>query len=232
VYLPLILGVVVLAGFVWREAHTAAPMLPLSLFRVRNFSAGNVATLGIYAGLSVSSFLLIIMLQQVGHYSALQASLAMMPTSIVMFFLSSKFGALAGRYGPRLFMTAGPLLAAVGFLLMLRVQPHIRYATDLLPGVLLFALGLSMTVAPLTSAVLSQIDPKNAGVASAVNNAVARIAGLIAIALVGVITGPHLDIAGFHRALVVVAVLLALGGVSSYIGIRNVARPATAPAGS
>ncbi|HSX43085.1 MAG TPA: MFS transporter [Candidatus Saccharimonadales bacterium] len=226
IWIPLAAGAVASAAFIRYEAWNKAPMLPLSLFRVRNFSAGNIATLTIYAGLSVSSFLLIITLQQVGGYSALQASVATMPISIVMFFLSGRFGALAGRYGPRLFMTAGPLTAAVGFLLMLRVQAHISYFGGLLPGLLLFALGLSMTVAPLTSAVLSQIDPKNAGVASAVNNAVARVAGLIAIALVGVITGPHLDIAGFHRALIVVAVLLTVGGISSYVGIRNV-RPAS-----
>jgi EmrB/QacA subfamily drug resistance transporter len=228
VWIPLVIGTVALAAFIRYEAWNGQPMLPLSLFRVRNFSAGNIATLTIYAGLSVSSFLLIITLQQVGGYSALQASAATMPTSIIMFLLSSRFGALAGRYGPRLFMTAGPLTAAVGFLLMLRVQAHISYFGTLLPGLLLFALGLSMTVAPLTSAVLSQVDPRNAGVASAVNNAVARIAGLIAIALVGVITGPHLDIAGFHRTLIVVAVLMTVGGISSYVGIRNIRAKAPA----
>ena len=222
VILPLVLGTLVLAGYVWYESRAQHPMLPLSLFRVRNFSVGNAATLAIYAALSVSTFLLVIMLQQVGKYSALQASLAMLPTSIIMFFLSSKFGALAGRFGPRIFMTAGPLTAALGFLLMLRVQADVRYLADLLPGILVFALGLSMTVAPLTSAVLSQVDPKNAGVASAANNAVARIAGLIAIALVGVITGPHLDITGFHRTLLVVAALLAIGGAVSFVGIRTV----------
>lgn len=224
-WIPLLAGAVALAAFIRYEAANRRPMLPLALFKVRNFSAGNIATLAIYAGLSVSSFLLIITLQQVGGYSALRASFAMMPTSIIMFFLSGRFGALAGRYGPRLFMTFGPITAAAGFLLMLRLRTHINYFGDLLPGIVLFGLGLSMTVAPLTSAVLSQIHPQNAGVASAVNNAVARIAGLIAIALVGVITGPQLDIAGFHRTLIVVAVLMTIGGISSFIGIRNV-RPA------
>jgi predicted MFS family arabinose efflux permease len=197
-------------------------MLPLSLFRSRNFAAGNIATLAIYAGLSVSAFLITITLQQVGGYSALMASLALLPVSVLMFLLSSRFGALAGRFGPRLFMTVGPLVAAVGFLLMLRVQPQVRYLADLLPGVLLFGLGLAMTVAPLTSAILGGVEPKHAGVASAVNNAVARIAGLVAVALVGVITGPHLDIAGFRRTLVVVTVLLAVGGLVSLVGIRTV----------
>jgi EmrB/QacA subfamily drug resistance transporter len=227
VWWPLVFGTAALVVFVWHEARTRRPMLPLSLFRVRNFTYGNLATLAIYAGLSVSSFLITITLQQVGGYSPLQASLATIPVSIMMFFLSSRFGALAGRFGPRLFMTFGPIVAAGGFLLMLRVQPHVNYPADLLPGVLLFGLGLSMTVAPLTSAVLGDVGKEHAGVASAVNNAVARAAGLVAIALVGVVTGPHLDIAGFHRTLIVVAVLLVVGGVVSFIGIR---RPASAQA--
>jgi EmrB/QacA subfamily drug resistance transporter len=224
---PLLAGFAALAVFLWHEAHTAIPMLPLSLFRERNFSAGNVATVSIYAGLSVSSFLITITLQQVGGYSPLAASLAMLPVTVVMFLLSGRFGTLAGRYGSRLFMTTGPIVAALGFLLMLRVEPHIRYVADLLPGVLLFAFGLSMTVAPLTSAILGEIESKHAGVASAVNNAIARIAGLVAIALVGIITGPHLDIQGFHRALVAIAVLMMLGGLISLVGIRRVARPTT-----
>lgn len=106
---------------------------------------------------------------------------------------------------------------------MLQLKPHVRYLADLLPGVLVFGLGLSLTVAPLTSAILGGVEPKHAGVASAVNNAIARIAGLIAIALVGLITGPHLDIYGFHRVLVVVAILMMAGGLISLAGIRKLA---------
>jgi EmrB/QacA subfamily drug resistance transporter len=225
IFLPFVLGIVVFIGFVWHESRTPKPMLPLGLFRVRNFSVGNIATTAIYAGLSVSSFIITITLQQVGGYSPLKSSIAMLPVTIIMFMLSSKFGALAGRYGPRLFMTLGPLVAAVGFLLMLRVQPHVRYASQLLPGVLAFALGLAMTVAPLTTAILGSIEPKNAGIASAVNNAVARIAGLIAIALVGIITGPHLDIGGFHRTLIGIALLMVIGGLISFVGIRTLSPP-------
>ena len=221
VLLPLIFGMLILAVFVWHEAHTEQPMLPLELFKIPNFSFGNVATLTIYAGLSAATFLITITLQQVGGYSALAASLATVPVSIVMFFLSGRFGKLAGRYGPRIFMTLGPILAACGFLLMVRVQPHVRYIADLLPGVLVFAFGLSMTVAPLTSAVLGDIAANRAGIASAVNNAVARIAGLIAVACIGVITGTHLTIHGFHRVLVASASLMIAGGVVSYVGIRN-----------
>jgi EmrB/QacA subfamily drug resistance transporter len=221
ILVPLIGGLLLIGTYVWYENRAKQPMLPLSLFSVRNFWVGNIATTAIYGGLSVSSFLIVITLQQVGGYSALEAGLAMLPVTAIMFLLSSKFGALAGKFGPRFFMTFGPLVASVGFLLMLRVQTHVGYVAQLLPGVLLFALGLSMTVAPLTSAILGNIDPRNAGVASAVNNAVSRIAGLVAIAVIGVVTGTNLDINGFHRALVVTAVLLAAGGLISAVGIQN-----------
>jgi EmrB/QacA subfamily drug resistance transporter len=217
----LIGGVVALAAFIWYEVRTPNAMLPLSLFRVRNFTAGNIATVGIYGGLSIATFLIVIYLQQVSGYSALAAGFALLPVTIIMFFLSPRFGALAGRFGPRLFMTLGPLTAGLGFLLMLRIGTHVAYWTELLPGVLVFGLGLAMTVAPLTSAVLGDIVPSRSGIASAVNNAVARIAGLVTIAFVGVIVGAHLDLRGFQRAIIATAVLVMAGGVASWIGIRN-----------
>jgi len=222
----LVVGAVLLTVFIWWEGRNKSPMLPLSLFSSRNFSAGNVATLAIYAGLSVSVFIITITLQQVGGYSALRASLALLPVTAIMFVLSSRFGALAGKIGPRTLMTLGPIIAALGFLLMLRVGTHVEYWSALLPGVLVFGLGLSMTVAPLTSAILGDIEPKHAGVASAVNNAVARIAGLIAIAFVGVITGPVLDIHGFHKVLVAIATTMVIGGLISLAGIRSRVTPA------
>jgi len=221
VWTPLVCGVIIMAIFIWFERHTKKPMLPLSLFAVRNFSTGNIATLAVYAGLSISSFSLSIALQQISDYSALQASLATAPVSIIMFFMSSRFGKLAGRFGPRLFMTVGPLIAAIGFLTMIRLHAHVDYMTDLLPGVLLFGLGLSMTVAPLTTAVLGDVRPNQAGIASAVNNAVARIAGLVAIAAVGVVTGSHLSLDGFHHVLALIAGLLLVGSIVSCLGIRN-----------
>lgn len=221
VWAPLVGGLAVLALFIWYERRNPAPMLPLSLFKVRNFSWGNVATLAIYAALPLVTFILAIALQQISGYTPLEASLAMLPVTAVMFLLSGKFGALAGKFGPRLFMALGPIVGALGFLLMLWVQPDVRYATQLLPGVLVFALGLAMTVAPLTSAVLGGVEKEHAGVASAVNNAVARIAGLIAIAVVGVITGPSLNIHGLRRVLVVSAVLMLVGGLVSAVGIVN-----------
>jgi EmrB/QacA subfamily drug resistance transporter len=214
-------GVVALLAFVWHESRAAKPMLPLSLFRIRNFSAGNITTFLVYGGLSIATFLITIFLQQVAGYSALNAGLALVPITIVMFFLSPRMGALAGRFGPRLFMTAGPIIAGFGFLLMLRVSESVQYWTQLLPGVLLFSVGLSMTVAPLTSAVLADVDTTRAGIASAVNNAVSRIAGLIAIAFTSVIIGSQIDLAGFKQAITVTACLMAAGGLVSWFGIRN-----------
>jgi EmrB/QacA subfamily drug resistance transporter len=221
IYLPFVLGVLLLAAFIRYERRITQPMLPLGLFRVRNFAYGNVATVAIYGGLSVATFLVVIYLQQVAGYTAIEAGLAMMPVTVMMFFLSPRFGALSGTYGPRLFMTMGPLLGAVGFLLMLRMGEHVSYWTELFPGVILFGLGLSITVAPLTSAILGSIDKGHAGIGSAINNAVARIAGLVAIAALSFVTGTRLDLPGFRNGLIATAALLAIGGIISFIGIRN-----------
>lgn len=218
---PLVIGLALLLAFVIVEKRTPQPMLPLGMFKKRNVAFGNLATIAIYAGLSVSSFIIVITLQQVAHFSALTAGFAMLPVTVIMFTLSGRFGALAGRFGPHFFMAAGPLLAATGFLLMTRTQPDLNYWTQLLPGILVFGFGLSITVAPLTSAILGSVAAEHAGIASAVNNAVARIAGLVSIALVGIVTGPHLDIHGFHRALIATATLLAAGGIISLVGITN-----------
>jgi predicted MFS family arabinose efflux permease len=179
---PLLLGI-----FLIHERRTPTPMLPLSLFARRNFAVGNAQTFAMYGGLGITFFLLVLFLQEVAGYRALQAGLALMPSTIVMFLLSKWMGRLADRFGPRLFMGLGPLIAAVGLVLMLRVQAHVSYFIDLLPALLLFSIGLSCTVAPLTAAVLSDAEESNAGIASGVNNAIARVAGLIAIAAVGAV---------------------------------------------
>jgi EmrB/QacA subfamily drug resistance transporter len=224
ILLSIIAGLVLLAIFVWYEGRTKSPMLPLELFKIRNFLVGNLATVAIYGALSVATFVLIVFIQQVGHFSAIEAGMSLLPITIIMFFLSSKFGALAGKYGPRWFMAGGPIVAACGFLLMLSVNSDINYWTQILPGVLLFGLGLSMTVAPLTSAVLGSIRPERAGIGSAINNAIARIAGLVAVAGIGLVVG-NLDLAGFHRGIILMAVLLFGAGIISAIGIRTVAQP-------
>ncbi|HJS92767.1 MAG TPA: MFS transporter [Solirubrobacteraceae bacterium] len=180
-------GFVLLAGFLAWERHTPAPMLPLELFKGRNFAIGNIETFAMYGGLGITFFLLVLYLQEVAGYSALDAGFALMPSTIVMFLLSKRMGALADRFGPRLFMGLGPLLAAAGLALMLRLGAHVDYVRDLLPALIVFSLGLASTVAPLTAAVLSDADEANAGIASGVNNAIARVAGLVAIAAVGAV---------------------------------------------
>jgi EmrB/QacA subfamily drug resistance transporter len=183
----LVAGVVLLAAFLVREARTPHPMLPLSLFRRRNFAFGNVETLAMYGGLSAVLFFLVLFLQQVAGYDALQAGMATLPTTVVMFALSRYAGRLADRHGPRAFMGGGPLLAAVGLLMLLRLDAHFDYFTDLFPALVLFSLGLAATVAPLTATVLADADEHNAGIASGVNNAIARIAGLLAVAALGAV---------------------------------------------
>ena len=199
-------------------------MLPLGLFSVRNFSAGNIATFFIYAALSLQGFILVIFLQQVAGYSATLAGLVSLPITILMLLLSSKFGALAGKYGPRLFMTLGPIVSSMGVFSMVSVQIPVNYWAQLLPGILLFGIGLSITVAPLTSAVLGSIKTAQAGIGSAVNNAVSRIAGLIAVAIIGVFAGTSLDLEGFRVGIVICAALLFIGGVVSFVGITNRSR--------
>lgn len=181
----LVVGIALLGMFLLRESHARYPMLPLELFKRRNFAAGNLETLSMYAGLATMSFFLTLFLQQIGGYSPLQSGLATLPVTLVMFALSRRFGALADRFGPRLFMGIGPLVAAAGMLLLLRVGAHVDYTSEVLPGVVVFALGLSMTVAPLTAAVLADVPPEEAGIGSAVNNAIARVAALLATAAVG-----------------------------------------------
>jgi EmrB/QacA subfamily drug resistance transporter len=180
-------GVALLGVFLLHERRTPEPMLPLGLFRRRNFAVGNVQTFAMYGGLSVTFFFLVLFLQEVAGYGALQAGLALMPSTLVMFALSKRAGRLADRFGPRLFMGLGPLLAAVGLALMLRLDAGLDYVTDLLPALLIFSLGLAATVAPLTATVLSDADESNAGIASGVNNAIARVAGLLAVAAIGAV---------------------------------------------
>ncbi|KKK92605.1 hypothetical protein LCGC14_2701280, partial [marine sediment metagenome] len=162
-------------------------MLPLEMFAERNFSVGNLSTLTLYAGLGAAFFFIIIFVQQVSGYNALEAGLALMPVTIMMLALSQRFGALADRFGPRLFMGAGPLLAGAGLLLLVRTDAEVDYVSSLLPAMLLFGLGLAITVAPLTATVLGGANERHAGIASGVNNAVARVAGLLAIAAVGAV---------------------------------------------
>jgi EmrB/QacA subfamily drug resistance transporter len=221
VLVPLVAGIAIFAGFLVREARTPHPMLPLSLFRRRNFSVANAETLAMYAALSISSFFLVLFLQQVAGYSALESGMATLPVTLVMFAMSRRAGRLADRLGPRLFMGGGPLVGAAGLLLYQRVGRDADYVTEVLPAVLVFSVGLSATVAPLTATVLADADERNAGIASAVNNAVARIAGLLGVAALGAVAAGGVTLSSFHRVMLLAAALLALGGVLGWVGIRT-----------
>jgi len=187
IFVPLGGGALLLGLFLAQERRSRDPMLPLSLFSERNFAAGNAATLTMYAGLGAATFFLPLFLQQVAGYSALAAGGSLLPITVIMFLLSKRFGALADRFGPHLLMTTGPLVAGVGLLLFTRLDAGASYLSGVLPAALVFALGLSMTVAPLTAAVLAGVDEHHSGVASGVNNAIARVAGLLAIGAVGAV---------------------------------------------
>jgi len=228
IYLPFALGLVALVAFIVRQRTTRHPMLPLGLFAVRNFSVGNVATTLVYGALSIGGFLVTVYLQEVAGYSATFAGLAFLPITIISILLSSFFGTLAGKYGPRLFMGLGPIVGGIGYLLMLGIADDVNYFTQVLPGVVLFAFGLTATVAPLTAAILGSIPEEQSGIGSAINNAVSRIAGLITIALIGVILGGALTTESLHRGLIVTAALLIAGGVVSWVGIRNPQAPTSA----
>lgn len=225
IFLPFGLGILSFAGFIAWESRAANPMLPLGIFATRNFAWGNVSTALVYAALSLGGFVVTVYLQQVAGFPATLAALAFLPVSLANVFLSGLFGRLSGRYGPRLFMTLGPVLGGIGYLMLLTMGREVDYWTQVLPGITVFALGLSMTVAPLTAAILGSISPGQAGIGSAVNNAVARVAGLVAIAMVGVILAGELAVETFQRAVLVTALLLIAGGVVSFVGIRNPQKP-------
>jgi EmrB/QacA subfamily drug resistance transporter len=222
-----ILGVVCLVAFLLRESRIEDPMLPLTLFRSRQFSGANGTTLAVYAALGAALFFIVIHLQQVLDYSALEAGLALMPVTLLMLVLSSRAGALAQRIGPTLPMTLGPLVCAVGFLLFARIEPGAGYVSTVLPAATVFGLGLSLTVAPLTVAVLAAVDEHRIGIASGVNNAAARFAGLLAVAVIpGVVglsdaVGPAARTDAFVDAMHLSAALCAAGGLISLLTVRK-----------
>jgi EmrB/QacA subfamily drug resistance transporter len=191
VWVPLIAGVACFAAFVAWEAVARRPMLDLSLFRIRNFAVANATTLTVYAGLGAGLLFVGLYLQQVVGYSAFEAGLATTPISLLLFFLSPRWGRLASGTGPRLPMTLGPIVGGLGMLLFIRLHSDASYVTDVLPAVLVFGLGLSATVAPLTATVLDSVSENRVGIASGVNNGVSRVAGLLAIAVLGAVISAH-----------------------------------------
>jgi EmrB/QacA subfamily drug resistance transporter len=230
-------GVAALVAFVVWERHSRHPMLPLDVFASRQFTAANLVTFVVYGALGGSLFLLPIQLQRVVGFSPLAAGLALAPVTLVLLLLSSRAGRLSARIGPRLPMTLGPLLVAAGFVLYTRIGPGSDYLTDILPGMLVFAFGLTLTVAPLTATVLAAAPAEHIGVASAVNNDVARTAGLLAVAVLPVAAGisgadalePARFNDGFRMAALIAAALCVVGGLISWFGIRN-PTPEPAPA--
>jgi EmrB/QacA subfamily drug resistance transporter len=227
--LMLVAAVILLAVFLRLESRRAQPMLPLALFRAAQFNAANAVTFAMYAALSAFLFLVPVELQTVSGYSALQAGTSLLPVTLLMLLLSARSGALAARIGPRLQMSVGPLILAVGMLLLIRVGPAANYLTEVLPAVFVIGLGLSTTVAPLTAAALSTVPGEHAGIASGVNNDVARTAGLLAVAVLPALAGisgddyriPSAFDSGFTHAAVICAGLAAAAGVLAAFTIRN-----------
>ncbi|HEY5427539.1 MAG TPA: DHA2 family efflux MFS transporter permease subunit [Solirubrobacteraceae bacterium] len=187
----MVIGAVMLATFIYHEAHAAAPMLPLGLFHHRNFAVANAQTFAMYGGIGLLGFFVTIYLQQVAGYSALKSGVTGLVPTVVMFLLSARMGRLADKYGPRPFLTIGPLLVAAGFGLMQRYGTSVSLFGDVLPALLVFSLGLALTVSPLTATVLADASEMDAGIASAVNNAIARTAGLVAVAAVGAVVSSY-----------------------------------------
>jgi EmrB/QacA subfamily drug resistance transporter len=225
-----IVGFAGLAAFPVVEARQRDPLLPLVLFRSRQFSGANLTTTTVYAALGGALFLLSLQLQQTLRYSALATGVATLPITIIMLLLSSRMGALAQRTGPRLPMTIGPFVCAAGLALMTLAVPGSTYLTGVLPGVLVFGLGLAITVAPLTSAVLAAVTDERAGTASGVNNAVSRLAGLLAVAILPLVAGlSHTGQgaalgAGFGRAMLISALLCGVGGILAWCTIDRAAK--------
>ena len=187
IWIPLVGGLATFVGFLAFEHRARHPMLSLDLFRNRNFTITNIACFSLYAGLGAALFFVIIFVQQVSGYSALKAGLSLLPITLLMFTLSRRFGALADRIGARPLMSIGPLVAGLGLLALVRLDRDVSYLTELLPAIAIFGLGLAITVAPLTATVLGAVEDREAGLASGINNAVSRVAGLVAIAALGAV---------------------------------------------
>jgi EmrB/QacA subfamily drug resistance transporter len=221
-----VIGTAALVAFPLIEQRVRSPLLPPQLFRSRQFTGANLTTLAVYTAVGGALFLLALQLQESLHYSALAAGLATMPTTIIMLIGSPRAGAFAQRTGPRLPMTVGPLIAAVGVALMARIVPGATYVGAVLPAVVVFGVGLAITVAPLTAAVLSAVSDAYAGIASGVNNAIARVAGLIAVAVLplaaGIRAGPGQPLGpGFSLAMLITTAICVIGGITAWLTIRT-----------
>jgi EmrB/QacA subfamily drug resistance transporter len=223
VIVAVVLGAVALVAFVPWERRVAAPLVPLRLFASRNFAVGNLATLSIYGALGIMGFAVTLFVQEVWGFPAWLAGLATLPPTLLLLALSTTVGSWSGRFGPRWFMAAGPVLGGLSMLLALRTTGNPDYWWALLPALVGLGIGITLMVTPLTSAVLGSVPTDEAGVGSAVNNAIARIASLVMVALAGIVLGGGMSVEGFHRTAVTMCVLLVAGGLVSAVGIRNLA---------
>lgn len=241
VWVPMVAGVACFALFVLWESRARHPMLELALFRIRNFRVANLTTLSTYAGLIGGLFFVGLFLQQVAGYSPIEAGFATTPISLILFVLSPRWGRLASGTGPRLPMCLGPIVGGLGLLMLLRVGAEPSYLGDVLPALIVFGLGLSATVAPLTATVLDSVEERHVGIASGVNNGIARVAGLLAIAVLGAVISakfgaevggdassnpltasePDASTAAFHLGVVIAGLLMIAGGILAGIGIEN-----------
>jgi EmrB/QacA subfamily drug resistance transporter len=217
----LVIGFGFMAVFAWYESRSKDPMVELSLFKSRNFSGANLMTFAMYGALSGFMFALVIYMQTKLGYSAIKAGLSLLPVSLVLLFFSSRVGGLSSKIGPRIFLTAGPLIAALGMFLLLGYKPGDSYWLFLLPRVLLFAIGLVLLVAPLTTTVMTSVQDASSGIASGINNAVSRVAGLVVIALLGLAGTGNV----FRFSMALCAALAAAAGVISFFTIKNKAKP-------
>jgi EmrB/QacA subfamily drug resistance transporter len=222
-------GVAGLVAFLLRERMAAAPMMPLAIFRVRQFAATNAVTFIVYAALTGATFLLPVELQIVSGYSPLASGLALLPLTFIMLALSARSGRLASRIGPRLQMSAGPLVVGAGFALLTLATTGSSYLLHVLPGIVVFGLGLAILVAPLTATAMSSAPAEQSGIASAVNNDVARLGGLLAVAVLPALAGitgtaylhPPALAAGFRTAVLIAAALCGAGGLLAAATITN-----------
>jgi MFS family permease len=214
------------AAFVYRMLHTPDPLVPPSLFRSRAFTVTNLATVLLYSAIGVTFFLVAYELQVAAGWSALQSGTALLPATVMMFLFSARSGDLAQRIGPRLQLTAGPLIAAAGLLLLTRIGPDASWLPDVLPGALVFGLGLATFVAPLTATVMGSVDPDRVSIASGVNNAIARTASLGALSVIPVVsglttaTGAAAVTHSFRLSLLIAATVAASAGPLSFFGLR------------
>lgn len=218
---PLVIGIAALAGFARRQHRSSYPMFPLPLFTIRNFVAANLVTACVYGALTLASLAVALYTQEVAGYSATAAGLATLPIPVLSFVFARHIGRIAARIGPRPFLIAGPAVAGIGLLLIRPKSVGFQAITDLVPGMTVLAIGLVATITPLMSVTLASVPTEHSGVASAVNNAVSRLAALMSIGSIGLISGGAASSTGFAHVLEVCAALFALGALCAALLISN-----------